>query len=49
MCKQDGDSVDHLLLHCSMARQLWALVLYLFGVHWDVPKRVVDLLACWKG
>ena len=49
MCKQDGDSVDQLLLYCSMARELWALALSLFGVHWDMLVRVVDLLTCWKG
>ena len=25
------------------------LALCLFGVHRVMPKRVVDLLACWKG
>ena len=49
MCKQEGESVNHLLLHCSMARELWTLVLSLFGVHQVMPKRVLDLLACWKG
>ena len=49
ICKQDGESVDHLLLHCDMARDLWFLVLCLFKVQWVMPKRVVDLLACWKG
>lgn len=45
MCKQDGDSVDQLLLHCSMARELWELALSLFGIHWVMPKRVADF---WK-
>ena len=49
MCKQDGESVDQLLLDCSMARELWALALSLFGVHWDMPMGVMDLLTCWKG
>jgi len=49
MCKQDREYVDHLLLYCSMVRELWALALSLFGVHWAMPKRVTDLLACWKG
>lgn len=46
MCKQDRESVDHLLLHCSMARELWALALSLFGIHWVMPKRMADF---WKG
>ena len=31
-----------------MARELWTLVLSLFGFNWAMPKRVVNL-ACWKG
>ena len=30
-----------------MARELWTLVLSMFGVNWAMPKRVD--LACWKG
>ena len=41
--------VDHLLLHCDYARDLWSLVLCLFGVQWVMPNSVVYLLACWKG
>lgn len=48
MCKQDGESVDHLLLHCLFARKLWLFVLCLFGVQWVMPIRVVDLLVSWK-
>jgi hypothetical protein len=49
MCKVDGESVDHLFLHCSMARDLWDMVFSLFGIQWVMPRRVVDLLACWQG
>ena len=33
MCKRCGESVDHLLLHCSIAWELWSLVFCLFGIH----------------
>ena len=33
MCKCNGKSVDHLLLHCSIALDLWSMILGLFGVH----------------
>lgn len=39
--------MDHLLLHCAYARELWSLVLCLYGVQWVMPNKVVDLLACW--
>ena len=49
MCKRNGESIDHLLIHCSIAFDLWSMVLTLFGIHWVMPKTVVDLLACWQG
>ena len=33
----------------DIAQDLWSMVLCLFGIYWIMPKRVVDLLACWKG
>jgi hypothetical protein len=48
MCKQSGESVDHLLLHCPLAWELWSMVLGLFGVHWEMPCRVLDLWAGWR-
>jgi hypothetical protein len=41
MCKVDGESVDHLLLHCPYARELWDMVFALFGVQWVMP--ILDL------
>jgi hypothetical protein len=49
MCKSSGESTDHLLLHCDIAQGLWSLIFCLFGLHWVMPARVVDLLACWMG
>ena len=47
-CKPDGESVDHLLIHSSLARELWDTILVLFGVQWVTPRRVMDLLAVGK-
>ena len=49
MCKRSGESVDHLLLHCPMAWDLWSMVLGLFGVHWVMPCHVLDVWAGWQG
>ena len=49
MCKRNGKSVDHLLIHCSIAFDLWSMVFTLIGIHWVMPKTVVELLACWQG
>ena len=48
MCKRCGESVDHLLLHCPMAFEMWSMIFCLFGICWVMPQRVVDLLDCWS-
>ena len=32
MCKCNGESVDHLFLHCPVAMDMWAMMFRLFGV-----------------
>ena len=49
MCKRNGESVDHLFLHCPIAFEMWTMVFTLFGIYWVMPKTLVDLLACWQG
>lgn len=39
--------MDHLFLHCIVARCLWMLALNLFGVHWVFPSSAHDLLSGW--
>ena len=40
MCKRDEESVDHLLLHCPIVRELWEMVFAFFGIQW--ARRVID-------
>ena len=49
LCKRNGELVDHLLIHCPIAFDLWSMVFTLFGTHWVMPKTVVELLACRQG
>ena len=49
MCKANGESVDHLLLHCVYAKELWDLVLAMFGMCWVMPCSVRELFATWQG
>jgi hypothetical protein len=49
LCKEDGENIDHLFLHCTVARDLWNSVFTLFGMTWVMPRQVVDLLTCWQG
>ena len=32
MCKKSGESIDHLLLHCEVAIEVWNMVCQLFDV-----------------
>jgi hypothetical protein len=47
MCKKHGESVDHLLLHCDVARVVWSFFYSFFGVEWVMPSSVLDLLIGW--
>ena len=49
MCKWCGELVNHLLLHCPIAYELWSMVFSLFGIHWVMPYKVIELLASWQG
>ena len=41
----NGESVDHLLLHCGEVSQLWSFTFRSFGV---LLKKVIDLLESWR-
>ena len=41
--------MDHLLLHCPTDYELWSLVFYLFGLHWVMPLKEVELFEFWQG
>jgi hypothetical protein len=47
MCKKDGESVDHLLLHCEVAHALWCNMFSRLGLSWVMPSSVLDLCAYW--
>jgi hypothetical protein len=47
MWKKSGEFVDHLLLYYEIASALWNSTFGLFGLDWVMPRRVVDLFACW--
>jgi exonuclease III len=48
MCKKNGESVDHLLIHCEVATRIWHYMFTLFGIEWVMPQKVLDLFACWN-
>ena len=59
MCKHNWENVDHLLLHCRLAREIWSMVFALlglqwvvfalFGLQWVMPHTVLDRFMGWYG
>jgi exonuclease III len=47
LCKSNGESISHLLLHCSYATEIWNFFVNIFGISWVMPFGIVDLLSCW--
>ena len=49
MCKSDEETVDHLFLHCRVARELWDSPFCLLGMNWVMPRWVSNLFLSWAG
>ena len=47
LCVCEAESMDHLLIHCIVARVFWDLVLGLVGVKWVFPNTVKEVLYSW--
>ena len=47
MCHCNGETLDHLLLHCGKAYWLWSLVFRSFGIAWVLPRSVAETLFSW--
>nr|XP_023929449.1 kinesin-like protein KIN-7K, chloroplastic [Quercus suber] len=48
MCKSNGESVDHLLLHCPVAMDLWSMGTFVEGIKEEVvlsPAHALSLIA----
>lgn len=48
LCKGDEESVNHLMLHCPVASELWNLVFGLMNLSWVMRRSVKDLLLTWS-
>ena len=49
LCCEEEGCIEHTLMLCSMARELWTLLLAFSGVSWVLPSSVRDLLLGWQG
>ena len=48
LCRCSEEMVDHLLLHCLVAAEIWGFVFQMFGVDWVMSRRVLDQEAGWR-
>lgn len=48
MCKSSGESTNHLLLHCPVARVLWNWIFGLFNLSWVMPGTVKAMFLSWS-
>ncbi|KAJ9687212.1 hypothetical protein PVL29_015890 [Vitis rotundifolia] len=49
LCACEAESVNHILIHCTVVRVIWDLVLGLVGVKWVFPNTVKEVLYSWGG
>ena len=49
MCKEEEETIDHLLIHCKSAKMLWDLFLSIVGISWVFPQSVFHTLLAWQG
>ncbi|OVA17172.1 Reverse transcriptase zinc-binding domain [Macleaya cordata] len=45
LCRSDGESVNHMLLHCPFTREIWTSFLVEFGISWAFQKEVKYVFA----
>ncbi|XP_028064362.1 uncharacterized protein LOC114267521 [Camellia sinensis] len=49
LCRNDAETVNHVLLWCPFVWQVWSTVLNWWGIQWAVPGNVEGLLHWWMG
>ena len=49
LCGSEEENVNHLLIHCTVVRVLWEIVLGVFGAQWVFPETVKEVVLSWKG
>ena len=49
LCECEEESVNHILIYCTVVRALWDIVFGLVDVKWVFPGTVKEVLASWRG
>lgn len=48
LCGDAAETVEHLFLHCRITDQLWKIFIYLRGIYWTMPSKIIDTLSSWE-
>ena len=48
MCWSNGESMDHLLIHCDITFALWGVLFQMLGIWWVLPGNVISFLFSWR-
>lgn len=48
MCKKDGETIDHLFIHCDGVRWIWNSILNSQSMDWVMPRRIEDEIRAWR-
>lgn len=48
LCYGDGESIDHILIHCPFTVDIWNAMLQGFNMRWVFPRQVNSLLSGWR-
>ena len=48
ICRQEEETVDHLLIHCKCVSGLWHLSFSLLEVNWVQPHTIREVLTAWR-
>lgn len=48
MCKVEAETLDHLFLHCEVARRIWITCFSVFDVQWVTMHSVWSFLESWR-
>ena len=49
LCDCEEETVNHILIHCTVVKVLWDIVIDLFGIQWIFPETIKDVLSSWRG
>ena len=45
LCRKNGEDIDHILIYCQFAQELWIRLFTLFGIVGALPRRWADVIA----